>query len=75
MTLTTTPQEIANSDNGILIFPATFKYGFGATHTTQNRKRKKSTNLPFNYAGGFGNVFVWKESAEENSEIKLVLAV
>lgn len=71
MTLTTTPQEIVGSNVGIIIFPATFMYGFGSVQpTTAYGKNEEVQNDPFEYGGAYGNIWVWKETENENSTIE-----
>jgi len=64
MELTGTLQEITGSSTGVIIGHGTFQYAFGTTQPSQPLGRwYEKTNEPFNYTGGFGSVWVSRDTA------------
>lgn len=72
LTLTTAPQQIASSTNGaIIIGTSSFTFGFGVTAPAAGTSfRPESLNEPLNYVGGYGPIWVWRDSTDDASSVQ-----
>jgi len=65
--LTTSPQSIIGSDNGIFIYPNEFMYAFGSVEPTVGTQWDFDRSKPFKYGGEHGLLWVWIDGTDAQS--------